>query len=119
MIRAVPPSSVSEPRAGDGSGGGRRGAEVVRGRRGRDDEPEVAAAQPDVDGAGGQLAGDLLGGGGEGAEQRETQRGLQRGGEPLRERARLVAADLGGGHELAAQLLDVGGEVHDVIVTSL
>ena len=39
-------------------------------------------------------------------------------GQPFRERARLVAAQLGGRDELPAQLVDVGGEVHDGTVTS-
>jgi hypothetical protein len=91
---------------------------VRRGASTGDDETEVAPAQADVDRAGRQLAGDLLGGAGESAEQRETHRCLQRGGEPLREGAGLVTTDVRGGHELPPQLVDIGREIHDVRMTS-
>ena len=121
MIRDVAPSSASGAGAGVGRrlvGGGPAGSSSGGGGS-VTDEADVATAQPDVDRAGRQLAGDLLGRRGQRAEQGEPERRLERPGEPLGERARLVAADLCGRHELAAQLVDVGGEVHDDMVTSL
>ena len=85
----------------------------------RDGEAEVAAAEPHVDGAGGELAGDLLGRLGQRAQQRQADGGLQRGGEPLRQGAGLLATGVGGGEQVAAELVDEGGEIHDVTMTPL
>ena len=81
----------------EGDAGGRRPSSAVGGRRGAargrrvrvsswcsrrrrrgDDEADVTAAQPDVDRPGRELAGDLLGGGGEGAQQGQAQGRLER-----------------------------------------
>src|SRR5215212_390933 len=82
VMRRVPPSSRST--AGPAvSGPGVSAAGAVGGWVG-DGEAEVAAAEPDVDGTGGELAGDLLRRLGQGTEQRQADGGLERGGEPLR-----------------------------------
>ena len=119
MTREVLPSSVSaRRRLGFGPVAG-LGAEVVLGRgRRRHDESDVTAAQPHVDGAGGEFPGDLLGGGGQGAEQRQSDGGLERHGEPVGEGAGLVAAEFGGDGEFAAELVDVRGEIHDATMAS-
>jgi len=105
------------------SGGGRIvGHRHVGGlvrRRDADDEADVPAPQSDVDGAGSQLRGQLLGRGRQRTQQGQPERRLERRGEPLGERPRFVTTDLGGRHQLPAELVDVGGEVHDDTVTSL
>ena len=79
--------------AGLGVVGGRRGG---RGRR-RHDEPGRPATQPDIDGTGRELGGDLLGGGGERLEQGEPHCGVERAEQPVGERAGVLAADRGRG----------------------
>ncbi len=111
-MRAIGPSSASGRR--------RRGLLARGGGRRRDrHELRLAAAQPQLDRAGRQLARDLVGGGRERLEQREPDRRLQRGGQALRQRTGLLAARLGGDGELAAELLDIRREVHDATMASL
>ena len=50
--------------------------------------------------------------------EQERRKFEERWAVPLGHRVRLVAADLRGRHELAAQLVDVGGEIHGVTMTS-
>src|SRR5690349_216583 len=95
-------------RAGHGVAGGLRGG---RGRR-RHHEPGRPAPQPDIDGTGCELGGDLLGGGGERLEQGEPHRGIERLEKPAGERASVLAADLGRGRQLAPEVFDVLSEFH-------
>ena len=97
-----------------------------RGRRGRrfgwsrdgDDELGVAAAQAQLDGTGSQLGGDLLGRRAEGIDEDEAHGRIEGGEQAVGGRADVVTADLGGGGELAVEGVDVGGELHDVSMTS-
>src|SRR5215218_1667933 len=95
------------------------GLDAVVGRRGGHHEVGLAGAQAQLDRAGRELARDLVGGGGQGVEQHQPGGGLERGGQPLGERAGILAARLGGDEQLAAEVLGVGRQVHDAIVPSL
>ena len=82
-----------------------------------DDELDLASAQPQVDRAGREVAGDLADRGRQGVEQHEPRRGIQSGGEPLGDGAGVLRAVLRGIHQLALQVADVLSEFHGTIVT--
>ena len=109
-MRAVAPSSPSggaaaaRPRRGSSAGAG------VTTKLG------LAGAQPQLDRAGGELARDVVGGGRQRIEQHQPDRRLERGDEPLGERAGVVAAGVGRDGELAAEVLDVGCQVHGTMM---
>ena len=83
--------------------------------RWRDDELDLATAQPQVDRAGSEVAGDLADRGRQGVEQHEPRRGIQAGGESLGDGASVVRAVLRGVHQLALQVGDVLSKVHGTI----
>ena len=116
VMRRVSPSSTSG--AVSAAGGGGRLRRLGRGGR-SDDEADVPAAEPHVDGAGRDLAGQLLGRMRQRAEQHQADRGLQRGGEPLRQGAGLLATGVGRGQQVPPELFDEGREIHDVTMTPL
>ena len=91
------------------------GGAVVAGRQ-RHHEVGVEPAQPYVDRAGGEIAGDLVGRGGEHVEHHQPGRRLQGSGEPVGQLAGFVATGFGGHREFTAEGVDVRGEVHDAIV---
>ena len=88
------------------------------GHRGSDDELRIAAAEAELDGARGELGGDLVGGCPEGVDEHEADRRVERGEQPVGGPANVVAGDLGGGRQLSVQRLDVGRQLHDVSMTS-
>ena len=90
---------------------GRSSASGSRARLG-DDELDLASAQPHVDRAGCEVAGDLAGRGRQGVEQHEPRRGIQSGGEPLGDGAGVFRAVRRGIHQLALQVADVLSEFH-------
>ena len=98
-------------RLSGGAGGAASAAAGSAGARG-DDEVGLAAAQAQLDGARGQLARDVVGGGRQRIEQHQPDRRIQRSGQALSERAGFVTAGVGGDGELAAEVLDVGRQVH-------
>jgi hypothetical protein len=102
-----------------GAGGLRHvvGDPSVRQGRG-DDEARFPVAQTQLDGAGRQIAGDLGGGFGEGVQQAEPQRGVERGGEPLGHLSRFVATGGSGDGELVLDGVDIGAKFHDAIMAS-
>ena len=93
---------------------GRRLDRLV-GRRRRHDEVGLAGAQAKLDRAGRELARDLVRGGRERVEQGQPNGRLERGGQALGERPGVLASGLGGDREVALELLDVLGQVHDGI----
>ena len=104
----------------------RRGRRVVGGRldrlvagRRRHDEVGLAGAQAQLDRAGRELARDLVRGGRQRVEQHQPDRRLERRGQPLGERAGVLAAGVGGDGELATEVLDVLGQVHGAIMAPL
>ena len=107
-MRAVAPSSPS------GSGAGASAGSSARSRR--DDEAGLAGAQPQLDGAGGELGRDVVGGCGQRIEQHQPDRRLERSHEPLGERTRVLAAGVGRDSEVAAEVLDVGCQVHGTMM---
>ena len=108
-MRAVAASSAS---GGAGGAGVRLRLGRLVGRRRRDDELGLAAAQAQLDRAGRELARDLVGGGRQRVEQHQPDRRVERGGQPLGERAGVLAAGGGGDGELATEVLDVLRQVH-------
>ena len=82
-----------------------------------DHELRLAAAHPHVDGLALELAGDLVGGLGEGLEQHHPGGGVEREGEALGGGMGLRTAGCGGVGEVAAEALDEGREFHDVTLT--
>src|SRR4029078_11959969 len=127
--RAVAPSSGSA--AGGGASGSRGGSPPSGGggRRGHRPRPPPAAptrpraragagAQPQLRGAGGALAGDLVGGGRERVEEREAHGRLQRRRQALGEGAGVVPAGVGCHGEGATEAFDVRAEIHDAIMAS-
>ena len=107
-MRAVAPSSAS---GGAGAAAPTRLGRLV-GRRRRDDEAGLAAAQAQLDRAGRELARDLVGGGRQRIEQHQPDRRVERGGQPLGQLAGVLAARGGGDGELAAEVLHVLRQVH-------
>ena len=96
------------------------GRGLERRRRGnRDDELGIATAESHVDGAGGELCGDLRRGVGERLEQHQPHGGVEGRGQSLRETECLLAAGLGCDGQLALEFVDVSGEFHDTSVTPL
>ena len=89
-------------------------------REGRcaDDELRVPAAQAQLDGARGELRGDLLGSGPEGVDEHEADGRVERRQETVGGAAHVLTADLGSGAELTMQAVDVRCELHDVSMTS-
>ena len=112
LMRAIAPSSPSGGASGGGLGG-------LGGRSLRGHELRLARAQAQVDRGGRELAGDLVRRRRQRLEQRQPDGGLQRGGEPFGQRARLGAARLTGDRELAAEVLDERREVHGASMASL
>ena len=96
----------------------RRRAGPIR-RRGRDDELWIAPAQPQLDGAGRQLPGDLGGRDLERVEQHQPDRSVEWGGKPLRERAGLIAPGFGGDRELLAEAINMRFKFHGTSMASL
>ena len=86
---------------------------------GADGELRVAAAQSHVDRSGCELAGDLLGSVGQGLEQREADRRLQRRGQPIGQGGRFGAAGRGCDSQFVPYPVDVRLQIHGVMVTSL
>ena len=96
--------------AGHRRGGGRgRGRDVAGGVH---HEVEVAAVEPDVDAAAGQLGRDLGGGLRDGLHQRQSGGRVDGVAEPLRGLPRLGPGALGGGQQVPLEGVDVGGDVH-------
>ena len=115
VIRARPPSSASSA-----AGGGRWGRGRRRRRRGHvDDEVELAAVEPDVDAAVGQLGGDLGGGLGDRLHQRQPGGGVEGEHQPLGGLPDVVAPGLRGGHEVAAEASTYGVMSMRTTMTSL
>ena len=114
LMRAVAASSASGAAAG-GSASRRR----LVGRGGGDDEAGLARAQAQLDRAGRELARDLVGGGRQRVQQHQPDRRLERGAQAVGQRAGLIAARFGGDGELAAEVLDIRGQVHGTSVASL
>ena len=88
-------------------------------RRQRHDELGLAAAQSQLDRARRELDRDLLRRGRQRVLQREADRRVERCDEALGERSGVLAAGLGGGLELAVDVLDVRSEVHGTMMASL
>ena len=81
-------------------------------RRAGHDELDLAPAEPHVDRAGCEVAGDLGGRGRQRIEQHEPRGGVEAAREPLGDRARLLRAALHGIGELPLQIADVRAEIH-------
>ena len=123
---------LGEPQGDPGDGavlgllgaGRRRGRRRGRGRRrcGFDHEVELTAVQPDVDAADRHLGGDLRGCLGDRLHQRQPGRRVERERQPFRSCVRLGPGRLGGREQVAAEVLDVRGDVHvhhdDITMTS-
>ena len=119
VMRARSPSSTS---SGPGRGR-RRGSGRCDARRCHlDHEVELAAVEPHVHAALGQLGADLGRGLGDGLHEGQAGAGVQRVAQALGHLAGLVATGLGGGQQVAAEAVDVRRDVHahhyDITMTS-
>lgn len=82
-------------------------------------EVGVEAAQPYVNRAGGEFAGDLVHGGGQHIEQGQTGGRLQRRGQPLGQLAGFVTPGFGGHRQFPVECFDIRREVHDSTMAPL
>src|SRR5262249_18331026 len=82
-------------------------------------EAGLAPAEAQVDRARREVARDLGRRRRQRVQQDEPHGRLERSGEPLGQRAGVVAARVGGYRELLTEVADIGREVHDVSMTSL
>ena len=82
-----------------------------------DGDPNVPTVQPEFDGGVLQRAGDLGGQVGQRIHDGEAGGGFQGAGQQGGGAAGSLVADRGGGEQVIAEVLGVGGEIHDTTMT--